>query len=106
MWFGGIRCTMKKIGFPNGRRYMLEYGFGLGCGTRPSAGEGEACLAQAPRCIWSDAGGDHMRPVHWISDSGIPSEMKTLLTGVSISFKQTVLPVLKERGIPYTSSVT
>ena len=30
----------KEDRVPNGRGYMLEYGFGLGCGGRPSAGGG------------------------------------------------------------------
>ena len=68
--------------------------------------EGDACLLQARYRIWSKAGSGQMRLVHWTRESRILSEMKTSLSGVSISFSSTVLPVYKERDISYTSRVT
>ena len=106
MWFGEIWYTMKKIGsqMAVGTCWSMVSGLDVVAGRLQV--EGEACLAKARRRIWSDAGGGHVTLVYWIRESRTLYEMKTLLTGVSISFKQTVLPVLKERGIPYTSSVT
>ena len=97
---------MKKIGY----QMVVDTSWSRALGEEVVAGrllvEEDACLVQARHRIWSKAGSSHIRLVHWIRESRIPSEMKTSLSGVSISFSSTVLPVYKERDISYTSRVT